>query len=98
LHQFREVSLLFQRAKFSTASVGYSTNVSQAEETVTLTGSTYGINATAGNQTSIRTLVPREKARGSRLTIKFSHAEAGSPFALEGVSIVMNPGSTRVGR
>jgi hypothetical protein len=98
LHQFREAALVFRRVQFSTASVGLSTNVSPAEETITLTGSDYGVSASAGSQTTIRALVPLEKARGSQLNVKFSHAQAGQAVQLQGLSVVFNPGSTRVGR
>jgi len=98
LHQFREAALVFRRVQFGTASVGFSTNVSPAEETIALTGTDYGVNSAAGAQTTIRALVPLEKARGSQLNVKFSHSQAGQPFQLQGLSVVFTPGSTRVSR
>lgn len=98
LHQFREASFIFRRVQFSAASVGFSTNLSAAEETIALAGSSYDVNSSAGAQTTIRALVPREKSRASQLNVKFSHAQAAQPFQLQGVSVVFTPSSTRVSR
>ena len=96
-HKFREVALHFRSVQFTTASIGFSTDVSPAEETITLTGTDYGVNVARG-PTVIRALVPLEKSRGSQLFVKFSHANAGMKYELEGLSVVFSPGSTRVGR
>jgi hypothetical protein len=98
LNHFREVALMFRRAQFATASVGFSSNHVAAETTVTLTGSDYGVSAAAGTQTTIRALVPLEKARGSQLNVSFSHAQAAQAFQLQGLSVVYGQGSTRVSR
>lgn len=98
LHHFQEVALFFRSVQFTTATVGFSTNLSPVEETVTLTGSDYGVNVTPGTQTTIRVLVPLEKARGSQLNVRFTHSEANSLVQLQGISVVYRPGSTRVGR
>ena len=98
LHHFQEVSFIFRQAKWATATVGFSTNVSPAEETVTLPGSSYGIDTSTGTQTTIRVLVPLEKARGSQLNVRFSHSEANAQVQLQGISVVYRPGSTRVSR
>jgi hypothetical protein len=96
-HHFREVALHFRSVQFTTASISFATDVSPAEETITLTGTDYGVDSARG-PTVIRALVPLEKARGSQLLVKFSHANAGMTYELEGLSVVFNPGSTRVGR
>jgi hypothetical protein len=100
LWHFQDVALIFKRVKFGTgtASLAISTNIAPVEDTIPLTGTDYGVDSTAGTQTTIRALVPLEKARASQLNVKVSHAEAGSAFQLQGLSVVFRPGSTRVGR
>jgi hypothetical protein len=98
IHHFQEIALLFRRAKFGTAEVGFSTNLNPAEEVIELNGADYGIDVTPGVQTTIRVLIPREMTRASQLNIRFTHEEAGSPCQLQGVSIIHRPTSTRVSR
>ena len=98
LHRFQEVSFLFRRVKFSTAEVGFSTNLSPDEEVIELDGANYGIDITPGAQTTIRVLVPRQMSRASQLNIRFTHGEPGSPCQLQGISVIHRPGSARVSR
>jgi hypothetical protein len=47
---------------------------------------------------NLRTWVPRDQQRASRLQVRFSHAQAWSPVQLEGLSVIWTPTSIRVRR
>lgn len=95
--QFPEVSMLFKSARFNTATLSFSTDVSAAYEAVTIEGNRTGLwglfpwgeqlwGATSST-VPIRTYVPLEKQKGSFLRVRFNHKQAYGDFKLLGMSL-----------
>lgn len=98
LHEFQEVNILWDRARFTTATVGFATNLSQTPENVTLNGSDYACNASAVTDLRVNVWPPSEKTWGSQLSVTVSHAEAGSPNAIAGLEVTFVPGGGAASR
>jgi hypothetical protein len=47
---------------------------------------------------NLRTWLPKDQSVGSRLMVRFNHAQARSPMALEGVSVLFTPTTLRLRR
>lgn len=107
--QFRECSIIFRTNSFTSARLGFSTDLSGSLEEVTLEG--VGTSDTWGRFTwgsvpwggvrktkTIRTYVPLEKQRCSLLSVRFTHRSGYGRFAIQGLSLVMNQTSERVSR
>lgn len=73
------------------ASVGlyFSTEVDTTEE---------GGTVPTRNNLSVRTYIPRNKARSTRLTAGITHSTAGERLSLLGLSVIYNTASQRAGR
>lgn len=106
LKQFSELSLFFKNAAFTTIDAIFSTNISTGAETVPLTSRSpngwgrfpWGQGpwgGQLGGSAVIRTYVPREKQRGSWLTLKLRTNQAFTGFSLQGVSFIFNSMSSR---
>jgi hypothetical protein len=106
LKQFSELSFFFKDAAFREIEAGFSSNVSVGKQSVSITSRGTGGWGTfvwgeqpwggqLGGQTVLRTYVPREKQRGSWLTVFLKTNEAFTGFSLQGVSVIYNPMSTR---
>ena len=97
LKQWPELSLLFKTARFNSASVAFSTDVSSGFEKVPFNGFRNGMwglfpwgQATWGLPTlslPVRVYVPTEKQMGSYLKVKFEIKEAMAPWKLNGISV-----------
>ncbi len=98
--QFRETTLVFDQ-DFTDGTITFTTEQSQAEESVDLHGSSPGLfglfgfgDAPFGGVTArrnARTYVPLEKQRASQLSVEFSQQAGYSDFRLAGCQIVFNP-------
>lgn len=103
--QVSEGTLLFEDSSYSTATISYSSDLSNAYEDIDFTGNgngNFGNNVFgsglfggAGGGVPFRTYIPREKQRCRYINIKFSHAVARESFAIYGVSLTYNPVSQR---
>lgn len=58
----------------------------------------YNLREDSAVVTNLRTWVTREQQKAGRLMVRFSHAQAMCPFALEGLSVAYAPMSVRVRR
>jgi hypothetical protein len=58
----------------------------------------YGLSEVALYPVNLRTWIPMDQQRAERLAVRFTHRQALSPMALEGLSIVWAPVSSRLRR
>jgi hypothetical protein len=58
----------------------------------------YGLMEGIAFPVNLRTWIPMDQQRGERLAVRFTHKQALSPMALEGLSLVYKPTSTRLRR
>lgn len=106
---FQEVMVMFREQKFNLATVSFYTDLVGGYSNSTIYGS-YGGNlwgtflwgaiAWGGTQRPkpIRVFVPREKSRGTLLSIKFTHRVGYGKFSLNGFSLVYDFVSERSSR
>jgi hypothetical protein len=107
LKQFQEITLLFNDARFESIDVGFSTNFSKDPEYTEIVASVsggwgsspwgsapWGSGGTSG-LLALRTFVPTEKQRGLWLNLSLKNKEAFTAFGFQGVSLMMNPMSSR---
>lgn len=106
LKQYSEITMFFRDAAFREIDAGYSTNISlgttvfEVENTV-LIG--FGVlpwgdglwGGSLGGMAALRTYIPRDKQRCSWLRLYLRTNEAFTGFALQGISLVYNPMSSR---
>jgi hypothetical protein len=106
LKQFSEATFFFKNAAFSEIDASFSTNISVSPETVTLLNRTTNgwgrfpwgrrpWGSAFGGQNPLRTYVPREKQRGSWLTLRLTSNQAFTGFSLQGVSLIFNSMASR---
>jgi hypothetical protein len=109
MKRFNEVAWLFREKSFSQATAAYYTDLSGGYENTTLEGSfgadlwgafTWGSVPWGGIQRPkpIRCFVPREKSRGSLLSVKLNVKNAYAKWSLNGVSIQYDYVSERMTR
>ena len=107
LKHFSEASFYFQALFPSAATATFTSDKSAGEKPVPLTGDSasggWGLfawgDAPWGNVPSkkpVRLLVPREHQRCSQLSLTFEHSYAYGLWELSGVSLLFNPGSSRI--
>lgn len=107
--RFPEISMLFGSARFSSATLSFSTDASTSYEDVTIDGPgtalwglfPWGESPWGGTAITIpiRTLVPLEKQRGSLLRVKFTHRQGYGSFKLYGFSLpIVDTGSYQVAK
>lgn len=107
LKQFSELTLFFKNAAFREIDASFATNISIGTqdvviENISLTGwgnfpwGNAAWGGALGGQGVLRTYVPREKQRGSWLTLALETNEAFTGFSLQGVSLMYNPMSSRI--
>jgi hypothetical protein len=105
--QFREVSLVFDK-DFASASIIFTSELSQAQDSVSVTGTEAGLfglfpfgEAPFGGDTprhTVRTYVPLEKQRAAQLSVEFQTARGYNDFRLAGAQVVFNPTTEKVTR
>ncbi len=106
--QVREGTIIFENSNYTTATVGYSTDLSPFFENIDFTGSGDGdfgqfawgtLNwGGVGAAYPLRTYVPRQKQRCRYMNVSFEHQVALEKFSLYGVTLVFRPYSTRAYR
>lgn len=107
LKQFSELTLFFKNAAFREIDAGFATNISIGSEIVPIQNvglagwgqfpwGSVPWGGTFGGQNVLRTYVPSEKQRGSWLSMTLETNEAFTGFSLQGVSLMLNPMSSRV--
>lgn len=107
LKQFSEISLFFKNAAFRVIEATFATNISLGTLTVPIRNSSTGgwgrlpwgqgaWGGTIGGQNVLRTYVPREKQRGSWLTLRLRTNQAFTGFSLQGLSLMFNAMSSRI--
>lgn len=106
---FQEVMIMFREQQFNYASVSFYTDLVGGYSNSTISGS-YGGNlwgtflwgsiAWGGVQRPkpVRVFIPREKSRGTLLSIKFTHRVGYGKFSLNGFSLVYDFVSERANR
>lgn len=105
--QVREASFIFRDADFDSIDVGFASNFSPIEETVTLNsedlGGAWGVFPWGtipwgvpirGNQV-LRTYVPLEKQRNLWLNISVTSSQSFTSFSLAGISLILETMSER---
>jgi len=101
LKQFREITLLFRDAAFSSASVDFSTNFTTNPVSVDIIPKTIGPwgsfpyggiawGGGVGGQQALRTFVPLEKQRAHWLNLGVTSSQAFTRFSLTGLSLIFN--------
>lgn len=98
LSELQEVAVFWDRVYFSAATLGFSSNVSPAETTLTLRGSDYAWTGAPVEQAEIRAWPPLEKSWGSQFNISLSHAQAWSPNAVSGLALTFKSRSGAISR
>ena len=86
LKQFVDIDFMFGSPSFTTANAYFSSEISQAEDSVTLTSTTGSTNPVTQ-----RTLVTRDKQVCSLLNIRFAHAVAGETWSIRGITVNFIP-------
>lgn len=109
MKQFQETALLFREKGFATGSLSYYTDLSGGYEETTING-LFGSNLWGGfpwgtlpwggiqRPSPIRVIVPRDKSRGSLLSIKLTIKNAYALWSLNGISIQYDFVSERMTR
>lgn len=106
---FQEVMILFREQQFNTATVSFYTDLVGGYSNSTITGNyggglwgtfTWGSIPWGGTQRPkpIRTFIPRDKSRGTLLSIKFTHRIGYGKFSLNGFSLQYDFVSERANR
>lgn len=85
-HEFQDVVLSFRRAGWTAATVSFATDLDTAWEDVTLPAQA------AADHVTKRIVVPRNKARGSLLRVKWSKNEASAPTKIQALTVNYVPG------
>lgn len=106
--QVHTVTLMFKTDLLGSGTVGFSTDLDQEEDTVTVEGRGLGLWGLFGWGTEawggesvkrpLRQWVPRAKQRCSQLTLSFNHTWGFSNWQLVGLSLFGEVGSEDVGR
>jgi hypothetical protein len=106
--QFREGTIMFEDNLFRTAEVAYKTDLSPSFASISFRGFVngdwggynWGLQnwGGSGNQTPIRTYIPRDKQRGRYIYVRFKHENAYEKFSILGISISVRPYSERAYR
>lgn len=98
MSELQEVVLFWDEVYFATATLGFSTNISQSEETLALLGSNYGWTGATNTQVEFRAWPPLEKSWGSQFNVRLTHAQAWCPNAIAALGIVFVSRSGMVSR
>lgn len=108
LKQFTDSTVIFEMNNFSKATVSYASDLNSGFDSIDFTGSGNGIfgsglfgnNVFGGSGSAIpfRTYVPASKQRSRFIIVKFEHGTARELFSLYGLSLTVNPTSTRAYR
>lgn len=109
LKQMREFLAFFQTPLFDEVTIGFDSDISGSEETLTLPGQIGGllwglypwgqvIWGGVVRPVPLRTLVPRDKQRCTQLNIRINHREAYAFYRLSGINVFFNAGNERVRR
>lgn len=106
--QYHTVALLFKANFNGTGYLTFSSDLSQYDESVPISGSQIGsfglVSWGSGPwggvslKRPVRQWVPRNKQRASQLTVSFQHAYGFSSWQLQGLTIFGPPGSERLSR
>jgi hypothetical protein len=95
--QFQEATFLFRKLGGAAFSASFATEIVPAYASVQFDGVAMGVNIDPA-AVNLRTWIPRDQQRASRIRVRFSHAQAWSPMQLEGLSVIWTPASIRVRR
>jgi hypothetical protein len=105
---FQECVFLFRQQNFITASASFYTELSGGYQTSKITGvygtglwgSQWGSDLWGGisRPKPLRVLIPREKSRGTLLSVKYVCRQGYSQFALQGLSLIWDTVSERENR
>jgi len=87
--QWVETTMLLEAPQPATVDVAFTTEIDSTEEGGTLTSQ--------GNL-AVRTGIPRNKSRSSRLSVIMGNSTAQENMSVLGLSVVFNAASTKVGR
>jgi hypothetical protein len=96
--ELQSVRLLWDRVAFDTCAASFATDVTPAEESVTIRASDYGWTWTAQTGQQVEVWPPRDVSVGSRFSISLSHRQAWSPNAVAGLAVSFRSTTWRVGR
>jgi hypothetical protein len=106
--QLHTTLLLFKEDFTGQGELGFTSDVSQFEDSVSIEGrglalwGLFGWGELPWGGTALRRplrqWIPRAKQRASQLTVTFRHAFGYSPWQLQGLSLFGAPGSEKIGR
>jgi hypothetical protein len=94
---FSEATFLFRKLGGAAFTASFATEIVPTYASVQFDGVAMGLNTTPA-AVNLRTWIPRDQQRASRLKVRFEHAQAWSPMQLEGLSVIWTPTSIRVRR
>lgn len=97
-NRFMEASLLFRNVYFADASIGIQSAHYPSWTTLPVLGSSYGWTGAQVKQFALRALIDREHAVSTQLDLKFSIAQALTPWRIQGLSVKHRPLSDRTSR
>lgn len=106
---FQEAVILFKKQSFVNAQLSFYTDISGGYEITNIAGvygsgvwgaSPWGVDLWGGitRPKPLRTFIPREKSRGSIISIKFSNRQGFSEFSVQGISLQFTMVSERMNR
>lgn len=90
MHHFREVTLSLRSAAFTGAKLSFATDLDPAWEDVDLPA------VTSRDYATVRVLVPRDKARGSLLRIRWTKQTATAQTQIQAITVGYTPGDVPV--
>ena len=106
--QLHTTILLFKRDFIGNGELGFTSDLSSAEESVTISGRGLGLWGLFGwgeepwggepLKRPVRQWIPRGKQRASQLTVTFRHSYAYAPWQIVGISLFGEMGSEKVGK
>lgn len=97
--QFGEVSFLWRWIAGASFSAAFATELADSFTSIVFAGSEdYGLSESAPVAFNLRTRAPRDREKAARLRVRFTHAQAWSPFALEALAVEAKPIHMRMRR
>jgi hypothetical protein len=93
MHHFIESALQLRVGSFAQALVSYETDLDPAIEPVPIDTDWQGMER---DHPATVVPIPRNKARGASLRIRFDHCQARSPVSVEALTVSYSPGTASV--
>ena len=98
LQHSREVDFYWRQVYFANATVAFSTDIYPTGDTLALLGTSYGLADPPVGPFNLRTWVPQNEQRGTRLFATFFMQQAQCQAQLQGLAMVYEPGRERTSK